>query len=135
MIPISSVMTKNVITVREQTPIYDALILFTEHKISGMPVVDDQNRVIGILSEKDVLVILLKKTALDQWTVGHYMSRNITCFTQDASVYEICEFFIKSSFRRVPIVQDGVLVGIVSRRDIIPLILEARSILSQDRYH
>lgn len=135
MIPITSVMTKNVITVQENTPIYDALILFTEHKISGMPVIDESNRVVGILSEKDVLVILLKNNALDKQTVGHYMSRNITCFTEEASAFEICEFFIKSNYRRVPIVREGVLVGIVSRRDIIPLILEARAVLSQDRYN
>lgn len=135
MIPITSVMTNNVITVQENTPIYDALILFTEHKISGMPVVDAQNRVVGILSEKDVLVILLNNNALDSRVVSHYMSRNITCFTEDANAFEICEFFIKSNFRRVPIVREGVLVGIVSRRDIIPLILEARSVLSQDRYN
>ena len=135
MIPITSIMTTNVVTVTETAHIYEAMMLLSEHKISGMPVVDGQNRVIGVLSEKDVLGILLNKNILDKMNVGHFMSRNITCFTEEASAVEICEFFMKTHFRRVPIVRDGYLVGIVSRRDIMNLILEARALLSQDRYH
>jgi len=65
--------------------------------------------------------------------VEEYMSRNVVSFPEDASATTVCEFFIKNPIRRVPIVKDGKLIGIVSRRDIIHLILEGRNKLSPYR--
>ena len=56
-------------------------------------------------------------------------------FPDTADAVEICQFFIKNNFRRVPIVRDGKLVGIVSRRDIVELILEAKEKLSSQGFH
>ena len=61
MLAIKSVMTADVISVQPDTPIYEALSLLAKHKISGMPVIDDEDHVVGILSEKDVLRILIDK--------------------------------------------------------------------------
>ena len=135
MFPVQSIMTTNVITVKPETPIFDALNLLVEHKISGMPVVDDRGFVVGVLSEKDVLEILIDKNLGIKKTVDDYMSRNVVSFTEEDSAIDICKFFIQSSFRRVPIVKDRKLVGIVSRRDIVELILEAKSKISDFRFH
>ncbi len=134
MLPLKSIMTIGVITVKADTPIYEALYLLTRNKISGIPVVDEDEEVIGVLSEKDVLNILFDKKLDVKSTVEDYMSRDVICFTEDDSAIDVCKFFIRSNIRRVPITKDNKLVGIVSRADIIPLILEAKNKISNFRY-
>ena len=58
------------------------------------------------------------------------MSREVICFTEDDSAVEICKFFMRTHIRRVPIIRDGCLIGIVSRRDIVSLIAEAKTKMS-----
>ena len=135
MYSIKSIMTTNVIFVRPETSIFEAMTLLTENKISGVPVVDDQLRVIGILSEKDVLEMLMDKDLDIKKTVGDYMTREVVCFTEEDSAIDICKFFIRTNIRRVPIVKDGKLIGVVSRRDIVELILEIRTKMSDFRFH
>lgn len=134
MLSILSIMTRDVISVRSDTPIYEALNLLAQNKISGIPVVNGQEKVIGVLSEKDVLKILVDMKLEVKSTVDQYMSRDVICFTEDDSAIDVCKFFIRSHIRRVPITKDNKLVGIVSRADIIPLILEAKNKISDFRY-
>ena len=134
MFSVESIMTTDVVSISPETPILEALDTITRHQISGMPVVDTFNRVIGILSEKDLLRILLEKNVDVRAKVEDYMSREVICFTERDNAFEVCRFFLRTNIRRVPIVRDGILVGIVSRRDIVTLILEAKSKMSQLRY-
>jgi len=97
-------------------------------------VINEEEHVVGILSEKDVLKILVDKRLDVKSTVDDYMSRDVICFTEEDSAIDICKFFIRSNIRRVPIVRENKLVGIVSRADIIPLILEAKNKISDYRY-
>ena len=131
---VTSIMTTNVISVMPNTPIYEALDLLAKHRISGLPVVDEDENVVGILSEKDVLRILIDRKLGLLSIVEDYMSRNVISFSEEDSAIEICKFFIRNNIRRVPIVRDGRLVGIVSRADIIRLILEAKDKISNFRY-
>jgi CBS domain-containing protein len=134
MITIKSIMTTDVVSVKENIPIYEALDLLSKKRISGLPVVNDQDHIVGILSEKDVLRILIDKKLGVKKTVRDYMTREVICYTEEDSAIDLCSFFIRSNIRRVPIVREGKLVGIVSRRDIVNLILEAKSKISDFRY-
>lgn len=135
MIAIKEVMTRNVITVKMETPIYEALELLERHHISGLPVVNDDMRVVGILSEKDVLELLLNPKVGINATVEKYMSRKVACFDEEDDIITICQFLIKGWVRRVPIVKNGKLTGIISRSDMIRLILEAHRKMSDYRFH
>ncbi len=126
-------MTRNVISINRETPIFEAMEMLIKHKISGLPVVDVDMKVVGILSEKDVLWMLIDKNLNVQKTVGDYMTKEVVCFKEDADAIDICKLFIRQNIRRVPIVRDGKLVGIISRRDIVNLIIEAKSELSDFR--
>ncbi|MCA9407141.1 MAG: CBS domain-containing protein [Candidatus Omnitrophica bacterium] len=134
MLSIKRIMSTNVIAVKPDTSIYEALTLLAEKKVSGMPVVNAQNHVIGILSEKDVLKILLDKDLSIHKRVEDYMTRDVISFTEEDNATDICKFFIRSNIRRVPIVRNKELIGIVSRRDIVELILEAKSKISDFRF-
>ena len=133
MLSIERVMTRNVISINRETPIFEAMEMLIKHKISGLPVVDVDMKVVGILSEKDVLWMLIDKNLNVQKTVGDYMTKEVVCFKEDADAIDICKLFIRQNIRRVPIVRDGKLVGIISRRDIVNLIIEAKSELSDFR--
>lgn len=124
MIPIKDIMTSKVITVHENTQIVEAMRLLIDNSISGMPVVDEHDHLVGIFSEKDALEMLVKKDFNAKHTVSEYMTTRVTFFAEDSDAVEICKFFMKSSVRRVPIVTAGKVVGVVSRRDIVELILK-----------
>lgn len=134
MLPIKSIMTIGVISIKPDAPIYEALYLLARHMISGIPVVNEKEHVVGVLSEKDVLKILVDKKLHVNSTVDDYMSHDVICFSEEDSAIDVCKFFIRSHIRRVPIVKENKLVGIVSRADIIPLILEAKNKISNFRY-
>ncbi len=118
-----SVMTTEVQTVSRQTPIYDAVKMLLDSDITGLPVVDDDMTLLGIITEKDVLRLLCQVED-DSATVEQFMTRDVASFDADTELIAICECLIGSDFRRVPITSNGKLAGIISRRDIIKYILE-----------
>jgi len=134
MLTLKNVMTKHVIYVKRGAPIYKAMNLLLKHKISGMPVVAESMRVVGVLSEKDVLRLLVDRKLDINSSVDDYMTREVICFSEEDSAFDLCKFFIKSNIRRVPIVKKGKLVGIVSRHDIVNLILEVKTKFTDFRY-
>ena len=134
MIPIREIMTSPAITVKPETPIYEAMQLLRKHRISGLPVVDEDDHVAGILSEKDVLRLLVDKKVDFRRPVEEYMSRHVICFQEDDDALDVCRFFMKNPIRRVPVVRDGRLVGVVSRHDIVELILEVNSRIDMLRF-
>ncbi len=117
------IMTKNVITVGKDTPIYDAMELIAKYDISGLPVVDDQMNLIGILSEKDVVSMVDVPEDEQDKTVSDLMTQPALYFEENESLLDVCHFLKKNVFRRVPITSNGKLVGIISIRDIIEFIL------------
>jgi CBS domain-containing protein len=133
MLPIKDVMTKDVHSIDKSAHICDALKQLTRYGISGMPVVEPDMTVIGILSEKDVLHLLIDPWDSKRSQVQDFMSRKVFTFHEDDCVFEVCRVFLKHTIRRVPIVRDERLVGIVSRHDIVSLIIKAEETLSDLR--
>jgi len=126
MFAAQQVMTRNLVTVREDMPIYEAMKILAEQNITGLPVVSADDRVVGIVSEKDMLK-LLYGPHIKQGAVSEIMTRDVVCFDENDDLVDICECLIQKHFRRVPILSEGKLVGIISRRDIIKFILELRT--------
>lgn len=117
------VMTTDVRTVGKQTPVYDAVKILLDSDVTGLPVVDDDMTLLGIITEKDVLR-LLSQVENDSVTVEQFMTQDVVSFDDETDLIAICEYLIESDFRRVPITSQGKLAGIISRRDIIKYILE-----------
>jgi CBS domain-containing protein len=123
-----TIMTRDVVSVRENTPVQHVVELMVEHDITGVPVVDAEDRLLGIVTEKD-LMGLLYEPGRPGGTAGDYMTRDVVCFDEEDDVISICECLVKSHFRRVPIISDGKLVGIISRRDLVKYIVEPIGLL------
>jgi len=126
MVKAKDIMTKNLITVTETTPIYEAVELFVKHGISGMPVVRDDMTLVGILSEKDAMKVIHELEQAEHKTVSDFMTQPYISFDLDESLLDVCDFLIKNIFRRVPITLEEKLVGIISIRDALKYVLQLR---------
>lgn len=126
MLRAKEIMTRKTISVKPNTPIYEALQLAVKHGISGMPVVKDDMTLTAILSEKDLIKLFYDQKDAQNKTVSDFMTQPAVHFEEDESLVDICDFLIKNIFRRVPITSNGKLVGIISIRDILAYILELR---------
>ena len=100
--------------------------LLVEEHVTGLPVVDAEGRLAGIVSEKDMLALLYETCPADA-SVSQFMSVDVVRFGPNDDLVDVCECLIHNHFRRVPIVEDDRLVGLISRRDIIQFILKVRS--------
>lgn len=135
------VMTTHVITAREDTPVHEIASLMLKHRISGLPIVDNDQRVIGIVSEGDLMRRAENVTdARYSWWLatlipgadraadyikahgskaGDVMTRDIVTVAEDASLRDVANVLEKNHIKRVPVTRDGRLVGIVSRSNLL----------------
>ena len=120
---IKAIMTTDVKTVGRRTPIYDAMEILLENDITGLPVVNDNKTLVGIITEKDILK-LLSVLENDTAIVEDFMTKEVVSIDQQEDLIAVCECLIKNNFRRIPIISKGKLTGIISRKDIIKYILE-----------
>jgi len=126
LVQAKSIMMKKVITVYADACIYDAMDILVKEKISGLPVVNTEGNLVGIVTEKDVMRLLFTGAADNHKCVADCMTKDVVSFHPEDSVVDICALFITKPFRRVPIIEDGKLVGVVARRDIVSLLLTTR---------
>lgn len=119
------VMETDLITVSENTPIYRAMRILVENAITGAPVVGENSRLLGIVSEKDMLQVLYAPHMGDG-LVMDIMSTNLVCFEEDDDLVDIVEVMIEGRFRRVPIVRGEKIVGLITRSDVMRHILATR---------
>lgn len=119
-------MVTQVVALRPDTDIFDAVNTLMLHHIAGAPVVDDAGRILGFLSEKDCLKPLIDAAyeADPALTVDKCMVRDIKTISEDTDALVIAELFINHPYRRLPVVRNGILVGQVSRRDFLKAVAE-----------
>lgn len=119
------VMTKIVIEVNVDTTIYETVKQMVENRISGVPVLDKNDEIIGVVTEKDILVVLdfLGVHQAKDTSVSECMTKDIISASEDTAIEEIARIFVQKNIKRVPILRGSKVVGIVSRHDILKDIL------------
>ena len=114
-------MNCNLITLAPDTNVFVAVELLIENKISGAPVVDENFCLLGVFSEKSVMKVLVEaayeQVPIDR--VDSLMNRTPRTIPEDTLLVTMAQIFLTSPARRLPVVRDKVLVGQVSRRDVI----------------
>ncbi len=106
------VMTTKVITVTEHSTKQQAARLLAQHRISGLPVVNADNVVVGVVTEYDVI-------SIEGQTVGEIMTRGVISVTPDTDLEEVGQLLVHERIKRLPVLDQGRLVGIVSRADLV----------------
>ena len=106
---------------KAQTDLLRAVHTLLEHRLSGAPVVDENNRLIGFLSEKDCLKAALDASYFrrEAGSVQEFMSTDVASISGDASLIDAIEMFIGDHYRCLPVVEGSRLIGQISRVDIL----------------
>ena len=114
-------MTTRLKTVRADDRVYDAVRMLLDNGISGAPVVDENRNLIGILSEKDCTQALMRAVVhgLPSSLVKDVMTTHVVSVPPDAHLLTVSHIFLNRPIRRIPVVEDGKLVGQISRRDLL----------------
>jgi CBS domain-containing protein len=114
-------MATNVVTFTADMDVLEAVEWLLDYQISGAPVIDEQHQLVGMLSEKDCLKTVLSAAYHDDLgaTVGELMTAGVETVDADTSIVELAELFLKTNRRRYPVVEEGRLVGQISRRDVL----------------
>lgn len=114
---VSEIMTRPVVSTSPQALLKDAVVLLTEGGYAGLPVVDDEEQVVGIITEADALRAMSGE--LGSPTVADVMTAPVEVVSPAVEVTDIARVMLRDGLRSVPVVAEGVLVGIVSRRDVL----------------
>ena len=115
------IMKTRLITLKPTTDVFKGIKTLVKNKISGAPVVDDDRRLLGVFSEKCSMQVLIDASydGLPTNQVGAFMKTDPQTIDEDARLLTIANYFLLSPGRRLPVLKDGILVGQVSRRDVI----------------
>ena len=124
MLEAKDIMTKNVVCIKKYMPVVDAIRLMSKNNITGIPVVEDDMTLVGILSEQDVLRLFHTYKDEKDRTVNDFMTQPAVHFDQEEPLLDICYCLRDNSIRRVPITSNGKVVGVISRSDILKCILQ-----------
>ena len=124
MLEIKDIMTTKVIYITQDTPVVDAIRLMVKNNITGVPVVEDNMTLLGVLSEQDVLRLLHTYEDEKDRTVYDFMTHPAVHFEQDEPLLDVCFCLRDNSIRRVPVTSNNKVVGVISRSDILKYILE-----------
>lgn len=118
-------MTKSLVTLHAEMDIYDAILKMMKHDVSGAPVVDDDT-LVGMLSEKDCMSLFAAAaySNLPRGTVAEYMVMHPETVGPKADLFMVAGIFMHRPYRRLPVMDQDKLVGIVSRPDVLRASLE-----------
>lgn len=139
-------MTRDLTSVTEDTPLKDVAELLSLRSLSGIPVVNNQNEVKGWISEKDIISaifpeqvkienpdvigftnlsqVVKKLTQHGQAMVEDYMSKHITSVKEDTPASDVAEIMLDKDLKRLPVVRNKRLVGVVDRASLSSILLE-----------
>ncbi len=133
----SDIMSLGAATVRESDTLLRAIKLLTDHRISALPVLDDAGMLTGILTEGDFLrmdgfhlatvlakPLALRRQELERSLVREVMTHDCVTTGPDTSLYDVIELMDLRGLKRLPVVAEGKLVGLLSRSDLLRALVE-----------
>ncbi len=128
---VSDYMTKKLITFKPEDSLDHVIHLLIANKISGGPVINDQNELIGIISETDCIKHVSESKYYNMPsdsdnTVAKKMNPNVDTIDKDMNIFDAASKFINSKRRRFPVVENGKLIGQISQKDVLKAALNIR---------
>jgi len=119
-------MTRNPICLSADLDILRAVSILLQHQISGAPVVDNNEKPVGMLTERDCIQVAVHAGYFGDFggQVSDYMRQPVETVSANDNLMDIAQKFITSSFRRYPVVEQEILIGLITRRDILQALEE-----------
>jgi CBS domain-containing protein len=129
-IKVSDYMTTNLITFRPNQSVLEVMNTLIKKRISGGPVVNGKNELVGIISEGDCMKQISTSRYYNQplqdFKVEQHMATNVDTIDGDMNVFDAADKFLTSKHRRFPIVENGKLVGQISQKDVLKAALQLK---------
>jgi CBS domain-containing protein len=119
------IMTRRVYTITPEASVQKVAQLLTRNSISGVPVVDTDGKIVGVVTEADVI----GKVDREGLCVADIMSPEVIFVDEETPVGEIARLLVERKIKRVPVMREGKLVGIVCRADIVHSVAEGHLII------
>jgi CBS domain-containing protein len=142
---VENIMSRDVITATPDMPVHAAARRMVDHGVSGLPVVDDSGRLVGVVTEGDLIVRQKPREHVPWWrlffddperlahdyqksagtTVGEIMTRSVISVGPEMPIESVAAILDRNHVRRLPVLENGALVGVVSRGDLIKALASA----------
>lgn len=129
MITIRDVMSPEVVTIGPDATVAETIEFLTENHIGGAPVVSRNGELVGMISELALIDVVFDE-AVKQAPISKFMTVELQIVYPDEPLTRAAQLFALYAFRRLPVVQDGKLVGILTRRDLMNFALRTNLVLS-----
>ncbi len=128
---VSDHMAKRLTTFKPDQSINEVIETLLSKRISGAPVVNDENELIGVISEGDCLKEVVKgkydNLPILAGKVSEHMSTQVVSISSETNIFEAANMFLGRRIRRFPVVKDGKLIGQISQKDIMKAVLKLKS--------
>lgn len=119
---VRDIMKKEVVTVKEKDSLETLCKLLVSKKLSGVPVIGDKEKLVGFISERDIIMAVGKGNFTDK-KVSDVMTRKVFSVEDDRPIEQVSQIFTDKPLRYVPVTKGDKLVGIISRKDVINKLL------------
>ena len=126
MITAREIMTENVVTIKPESSLEEAIELLLSEEISGIPVTDNEGHLVGIVTEFALMAIVYDQK-IRQETVSEHMTTEVLTIEADDPISKITDLCIVHRVRRVPVMENGRLIGLIARRDVLKALYESKT--------
>ena len=124
MLTARDIMTDRVVTIGPDAFLQEAIEVILAMQVSGLPVVEANGRLIGIITEFALLTTAYDATTACE-TVGQHMTTDVLTVNADDPIRKVADQFIVHRVRRVPVLEKGRIVGLIARRDVLKAVFES----------
>ena len=119
---VKDLMTKKVITIPEDMSLEQICKILSKNSLSGLPVINCANKLIGFVSERDIISVVASGDFVGK-TAKDVMRKKIATVRQDTLLAQVSRIFTNKPFKHLPVVKKGEVVGVISRKDVIGKLL------------
>ncbi len=127
MMTAGAIATTDLVTVRPDASLEEAIEILLTQQISGLPVIDDEGRLVGVITEFALLAVAYDRRVKNH-TVSQHMTRDLITVDVDDPISRVADLCIVHRVRRVPVMKDGRLVGVIARRDVLRALVESAAV-------
>ena len=131
---ISKLLTREIISINENDTIYDAIKLLSKNKIGALPVINNQKKLCGIVSERDIIHAISenKEINLSLSHINSIMTSKVITCNKDTQSNVLMKIMTTNKIRHIPILEKNLLIGIVSIGDVVKRLLEKFNIENEE---
>lgn len=120
------IMTDNVVSIRPTATVEEAIDSLLMQRVSGLPVIDEHGRLVGIVTEFALLAIAYDPSILKD-AVSQHMTTDVLAVDASDPIRRVADLCIVHRVRRVPVMENGRLVGLIARRDVLKAVFQSKS--------